>query len=119
MVSRLYAIKDGDIVQLGIDFRGGEEMIFRCVRIRVECNRSWQQQPNEFKYVKVLMYTFFISALDTDLYFSKNTESLIRNLGKGDTADYAGCRECSICLGSVLVCPPLLSLLPRILANCE
>lgn len=51
MVSRLYTIKDGDIVQLGIDFRGGEEMIFRCVRIRIECNRSWQQQPNEFKYV--------------------------------------------------------------------
>jgi hypothetical protein len=49
MISRLYSIKDGDIVQLGIDFRGGEEMIFRCVRIRIECNRSWQQQPNEFK----------------------------------------------------------------------
>ncbi|KAJ5620309.1 Zinc finger RING-type [Penicillium lagena] len=81
MVSRLYTIKDGDIVQLGIDFRGGEEMIFRCVRIRIECNRSWQQQPNEF---------------------NKNTESLIKNLGKGDTADYSGCRECSICLGSVL-----------------
>ncbi|KAJ5690080.1 E3 ubiquitin-protein ligase DMA2 [Penicillium macrosclerotiorum] len=81
MVSRLYSIKDGDIVQLGIDFRGGEEMIFRCVRIRIECNRSWQQQPNEF---------------------NKNTESLIKNLGKGDTADYSGCRECSICLGSVL-----------------
>ncbi|KAI9375243.1 hypothetical protein BJX61DRAFT_531761 [Aspergillus egyptiacus] len=81
MPSRLYTIKDGDIVQLGIDFRGGEEMIFRCVRIRVECNRSWQQQPNEF---------------------NKNTESLIKNLGKGETADYSGCRECSICLGSVL-----------------
>ncbi|KAJ5946281.1 E3 ubiquitin-protein ligase DMA2 [Penicillium verhagenii] len=81
MQSRLYTIKDGDIVQLGIDFRGGEEMIFRCVRIRIECNRSWQQQPNEF---------------------NKNTESLINNLGKGETADYAGCRECSICLGSVL-----------------
>lgn len=53
MVSRLYSIKDGDIVQLGIDFRGGEEMIFRCVRIRIECNRAWQQQPNEFKYVLV------------------------------------------------------------------
>ncbi|KAF9891795.1 hypothetical protein FE257_003276 [Aspergillus nanangensis] len=81
MVSRLYTVKDGDIVQLGIDFRGGEEMIFRCVRIRIECNRSWQQRPNEF---------------------NKNTESLIRNLGKGETADYSGCRECSICLGSVL-----------------
>ncbi|KAH8425211.1 FHA domain protein [Aspergillus melleus] len=81
MASRLYTVKDGDIVQLGIDFRGGEEMIFRCVRIRIECNRSWQQQPNEF---------------------NKNTESLIKNLGKGEAADYAGCRECSICLGSVL-----------------
>lgn len=54
MVSRLYSIKDGDIVQLGIDFRGGEEMIFRCVRIRIECNRAWQQQPNEFKYAASL-----------------------------------------------------------------
>ena len=49
MASKLYTVKDGDIVQLGIDFRGGEEMIFRCVRIRIECNRSWQRQPNEFK----------------------------------------------------------------------
>lgn len=49
--SRLYPVKDGDIIQLGIDFRGGEEMIFRCVKIRIECNRSWQKKPNQFKYV--------------------------------------------------------------------
>lgn len=49
--SRLFPIKDGDIVQLGIDFRGGEEMIFRCVKIRIECNRAWQKKPNNFKYV--------------------------------------------------------------------
>lgn len=49
--SRLYPIKDGDILQLGIDFRGGEEMIFRCVKIRIECNRSWQKRPNNFKSV--------------------------------------------------------------------
>lgn len=47
--SRLFPVKDGDVVQLGIDFRGGEEMIFRCVKIRIECNRSWQQRPNKFK----------------------------------------------------------------------
>ncbi|KAL2368858.1 hypothetical protein RJ035_000020 [Blastomyces gilchristii] len=82
MASRLYAIRDGDILQLGIDFRGGEEMIFRCVRMRIECNRSWQKQANEF---------------------NKNTAALINNLGKGkNAADYAGSRECSICLGSVL-----------------
>jgi hypothetical protein len=36
---------------LGVDFKGGEEMIFRCVRIRLECNRAWQRQQNEFKWV--------------------------------------------------------------------
>ena len=48
-VSKPFPVKDGDIVQLGIDFRGGEEMIFRCVKIRIECNRSWQKKPNNFK----------------------------------------------------------------------
>jgi small GTP-binding protein len=36
--SMLFPILDGDIVQLGSDFRGGEEMIFRCISIRIECN---------------------------------------------------------------------------------
>jgi E3 ubiquitin-protein ligase DMA1/2 len=47
--SKQFPVKDGDIIQLGIDFRGGEEMIFRCVKIRIECNRSWQKKPNTFK----------------------------------------------------------------------
>ncbi|KAL8710062.1 MAG: hypothetical protein Q9220_005333 [cf. Caloplaca sp. 1 TL-2023] len=33
--SRPFPVNDGDVVQLGIDFRGGEEMIFRCVKIRI------------------------------------------------------------------------------------
>lgn len=47
--SRPWPLNDGDVVQLGIDFRGGEEMIFRCVKIRVECNRGWQKSLNNFK----------------------------------------------------------------------
>jgi pSer/pThr/pTyr-binding forkhead associated (FHA) protein len=47
--SKPFAVKDGDIVQLGIDFKGGEEMIFRCVKIRVELNRNWQSALNSFK----------------------------------------------------------------------
>lgn len=45
-----FPINDGDIVQLGIDFKGGEEMIFRCVKIRVELNKGWQSGPSSFKY---------------------------------------------------------------------
>jgi hypothetical protein len=47
--SRPFPVKDGDIVQLGIDFKGGEEMIFRCVKIRVELNKGWQNGPSSFK----------------------------------------------------------------------
>lgn len=50
--SRPFPVNDGDVVQLGIDFRGGEEMIFRCVKIRVECNRAWQKSLNNFKCVQ-------------------------------------------------------------------
>lgn len=49
MESRAYPLNDGDIVQLGIDFKGGEEVIFRCVKIRIECNRGWQKSLNQFK----------------------------------------------------------------------
>lgn len=48
--SKPFPVNDGDVVQLGIDFRGGEEMIFRCVKIRVECNRGWQKTLNSYKY---------------------------------------------------------------------
>ena len=47
--SKPFPVHDGDVVQLGIDFRGGEEMIFRCVKIRVECNRAWQKTLNSYK----------------------------------------------------------------------
>lgn len=40
-------------------------------------------------------------------------------MGKGDTADYSGCRECSICLGSVLVCSIVDVLLTLPAANGE
>lgn len=47
--SKAFPVNDGDIVQLGIDFKGGEEMIFRCVKMRLELNRGWQNKPNSFK----------------------------------------------------------------------
>jgi len=49
--SKPFPVNDGDIVQLGIDFKGGEEMIFRCVKIKVELNKGWQSAPSSFKYV--------------------------------------------------------------------
>lgn len=55
--SKPFPVHDGDVVQLGIDFRGGEEMIFRCVKIRVECNRAWQKTLNTYKSVESIPET--------------------------------------------------------------
>jgi hypothetical protein len=37
--SEPFLLRDGDCLQLGVEYRGGEEEIYRCVRMRVEINR--------------------------------------------------------------------------------
>ncbi|KAG0297961.1 hypothetical protein BGZ97_004201, partial [Linnemannia gamsii] len=67
-------LKDGDVVQLGVDYQGGTQEIYRCVKMRLELNRSWQQQPNAFR---------------------ANTLKVIRNL---TTANASSATDCCICL---------------------
>ncbi|CAK7216602.1 hypothetical protein SBRCBS47491_002883 [Sporothrix bragantina] len=80
--SKPYEVKDGDIVQLGIDFKGGEEMIFRCVKMRVELNRNWQNKLNPFNIT---------------------SHKRLRNLTKSGDADGSkqSSQDCSICLNSI------------------
>lgn len=49
VTSRPYAIKDGDVIQLGVDYQGGQQEIYRCVKIKVEVGRGWQSAANAFK----------------------------------------------------------------------
>lgn len=49
MQSRPQLLKDGDVVQLGVDYQGGAEEMYRCVKMRVEIGREWQRGANEFK----------------------------------------------------------------------
>ncbi|CAG8503582.1 2501_t:CDS:2 [Ambispora gerdemannii] len=46
--SKPHPLKDGDVVQLGVDYQGGTEEIYRCVKMRIELNRSWQRKINHF-----------------------------------------------------------------------
>uniref|UniRef100_A0A060TB46 ARAD1D31944p n=1 Tax=Blastobotrys adeninivorans TaxID=409370 RepID=A0A060TB46_BLAAD len=41
-------ISDGDVLQLGMDYRGGSEEIYKCVKIRIELNYSWKKKANQF-----------------------------------------------------------------------
>ncbi|PVU99055.1 hypothetical protein BB560_005484, partial [Smittium megazygosporum] len=48
--SRPFPLKDGDILQLGVDYQGGIKDIYKCVKIRLELNRDWQQKNStEFR----------------------------------------------------------------------
>lgn len=49
--SRPFELRDGDVLQLGVDYQGGAEDIYKCVKIKVEVNREWQTTPNAFKFV--------------------------------------------------------------------
>ena len=47
--SRPFELKDGDTLQLGVDYQGGTEDIYKCVRIRVEIGREWHASVNALK----------------------------------------------------------------------
>ncbi|KAG6875558.1 hypothetical protein C0993_008572 [Termitomyces sp. T159_Od127] len=46
--SRPFQMKDGDILQLGVDYQGGTEDIYKSVKIRIEVGREWQSGANAF-----------------------------------------------------------------------
>lgn len=46
--SELVPVVDGSIIQLGMDYRGGTEEAYRCVKMRCEFNKSWQRRVNQF-----------------------------------------------------------------------
>ncbi|CAN8097614.1 unnamed protein product [Discula destructiva] len=82
--SKPFPVNDGDVVQLGIDFKGGEEMIFRCVKMRLELNRGWQNKLNKF-----------------NMSSHKRLWNMTKSDGQGGQ-NYS--QDCSICLNSIAPC---------------
>jgi pSer/pThr/pTyr-binding forkhead associated (FHA) protein len=90
--SRPFPVNDGDIVQLGIDFKGGEDDIYRCVKMRIECNRTWQKSANKFNtsaHKKLLQ-----NALRTGTKRASDAGSISNS-------------ECTICFNKVSPCQAL------------
>ncbi|MCP8720288.1 MAG: FHA domain-containing protein [Asgard group archaeon] len=46
--SSLMPVIDGDIIQLGMDYRGGTEEVYRLVKMRCHFNNSWQRKMNPY-----------------------------------------------------------------------
>ncbi|ODV78865.1 SMAD/FHA domain-containing protein [Suhomyces tanzawaensis NRRL Y-17324] len=83
--SSLMPLVDGDIVQLGMDYRGGAEEVYRCVKMRCEFNKSWQRKVNQF-----------------NLEIHKKLKNLQIN-----TEEPSDLAECAICLNKIEPCQAL------------
>ncbi|RPA75657.1 hypothetical protein BJ508DRAFT_331859 [Ascobolus immersus RN42] len=88
--SKAYPVNNGDIIQLGIDFKGGEEQIFRCVKMRVELNRCLNKGRNHFNVAA-----------------HKNLKKLASSNKREDDTSSVHTSECSICLMGVAPCQSL------------
>ncbi|KAJ3724381.1 hypothetical protein C8R42DRAFT_448470 [Lentinula raphanica] len=89
--SRPYQIKDGDILQLGVDYQGGSEDIYKSVRIRVEIGREWQSGANKFNTTAI-----------------KNLKSLAQAVSQtgppgASKSKAVGLPDCCICLFPIAV----------------
>ncbi|KAF9019970.1 hypothetical protein BDP27DRAFT_131120 [Rhodocollybia butyracea] len=92
--SRPYQLKDGDLLQLGVDYQGGSEDIYKSVKIRIELGREWQSGVNKFntnaiKNLKTLAHAVSPQA---------NTNADGKAAPKKKGAMSVGLPDCCICL---------------------
>ncbi|KAI0002505.1 hypothetical protein BJV74DRAFT_765431 [Russula compacta] len=91
--SRPFELKDGDTLQLGVDYQGGTEDIYKCVRIRVEIGREWQASANAFNTNALRQLKSLASA---------NVPTAPKSVDK-KPAPKSGFSDCCICLFSVTI----------------
>ncbi|KAL1703479.1 hypothetical protein EV121DRAFT_260854 [Schizophyllum commune] len=89
--SRPHQIKDGDILQLGVDYQGGTEDIYKSVKIRIELGREWQAAANAFN----------TNALKNLKTLAVSTDPA--KTGNGKVAPKSSIPDCCICLFAVTI----------------
>ncbi|KAL1744909.1 hypothetical protein HDZ31DRAFT_82307 [Schizophyllum fasciatum] len=89
--SRPHQIKDGDILQLGVDYQGGTEDIYKSVKIRIELGREWQAAANAFN----------TNALKNLKTLAVSTDPA--KAGNGKVAPKSSIPDCCICLFAVTI----------------
>ncbi|KAF8324930.1 SMAD/FHA domain-containing protein, partial [Cantharellus anzutake] len=100
--SRPFPLKDGDIIQLGIDYQGGQQEIYRCVKIKVEIGREWQSAANAFN-------TNALRRLNNlGVHSVLPSSTLAPPTIPSDLSDSNGnSTDCCICLFPITVCQAL------------
>lgn len=114
--SKPHQLKDGDIVQLGVDYQGGTEDIYKSVKIRIEAGREWQAAPNAFKCAFIHVFeSMLISTLAQTPSHNSAPSPQTRTLNRKAQSPMAK-NECQrpifLIVVSVRLCLPFLPYLP-------
>ncbi|KAL8278997.1 hypothetical protein RQP46_008666 [Phenoliferia psychrophenolica] len=110
--SRPFPLKDGDVLQLGVDYQGGTEEIYRCVKMRIELNRGWQRGMNSFN-TNALAQLRALGGGATAMEGATSTSSVLAPsmsntpTQKVQPAASSSVTDCCICLYPVTVCQAL------------
>ncbi|KAG0142526.1 hypothetical protein CROQUDRAFT_97406 [Cronartium quercuum f. sp. fusiforme G11] len=99
--SKPFPLRDGDVLQLGVDYQGGTEEIYRCVKMRVELNRGWQRSANKFNQQALAQ----LRALGGDK--TSDSPSPPSTTNTKPQASIKPVSDCCICLFGVTVCQAL------------
>ncbi|CDZ97828.1 FOG: FHA domain [Phaffia rhodozyma] len=98
--SKPYALTDGDVLQLGVDYQGGTEQIFRSVKMRIEIGRAWQNAANSFN-TNALKQLNALGGGTTSSLSASTSKEKAKKTAKTSVTD------CCICLFSVTICQSL------------
>ncbi|KAI7875806.1 SMAD/FHA domain-containing protein [Lichtheimia hyalospora FSU 10163] len=103
--SKSFELRDGDVVQLGVDYQGGTEEIYRAVKMRIEVNRTYQQ-TNTFSTFQSLRnlttppnnISVLDAAMGSNTTPSAAAAAAAAAANRVSTAEDPRVEECCICL---------------------
>ncbi|KAI9462566.1 SMAD/FHA domain-containing protein [Boletus coccyginus] len=95
--SRPFQLRDGDVLQLGVDYQGGSEDIYKSVKIKIEVGREWQAAANAFNTHAITQ----LKALAVTTDPAKPADP--KDPSKGKRLPKSNIPDCCICLFSVTI----------------
>ncbi|KAI9495324.1 hypothetical protein BDB00DRAFT_870474 [Zychaea mexicana] len=96
--SKTFPLKDGDILQLGVDFRGGAQDIYRSIKFRLEINRKRIHQVDVFGFQA---YQSLRKLTSTPTTTEKDEEESMEQDQDACSEPDCAVKDCCICLYAV------------------
>ncbi|PKI85389.1 hypothetical protein MVES_000303 [Malassezia vespertilionis] len=105
-LSKYHEVVDGDVLQFGIDYQGGVQEIFRCIKLRIEIDKEFRIKPSQFSHNMLRAVQERGSVQGSGgVYSSSAPVTHARDAQPAEKSQNIA--ECCICLFKIAVCQAL------------